>query len=308
MPSEVVFTDEQRAAIERRSGDLLLDAGAGSGKTSVLVERFARSVLDDGVDVHSILTITFTDKAAAELRDRIRSRLRALGAVEYRARHGGSVHLDDPRLLRSGAAGQCAGYGHRSSIRGARARELRAADGRGVRRRRGVGRRCARAARRVGVGPLRAAVLAVYAELRSRGQAEPELPPLGAAAVGLPAARASLAAAAAVAARSSAVWTARGRRSHRRSTGSSELARSWAARRRGRLTWTRCGCRAVTERRCRRSRARRTARPWPRSGPRPSGSGRSDRWQRSTSCCARSELATRCSSGPPRRSISRTSS
>src|ERR1700727_3244078 len=76
------WTDEQLAAIARRSGDLLLDAGAGSGKTSVLVERFARTVIDDGVDVSAILVITFTEKAAAEMRDRIRRRLRELGAVD----------------------------------------------------------------------------------------------------------------------------------------------------------------------------------------------------------------------------------
>ena len=74
------WTDEQRRAIERRGGDLLLDASAGSGKTSVLVERFVRAVLEDGVAVGEILTITFTEKAAAELRDRIRLRLRELGA------------------------------------------------------------------------------------------------------------------------------------------------------------------------------------------------------------------------------------
>ncbi|HYB26953.1 MAG TPA: UvrD-helicase domain-containing protein, partial [Solirubrobacteraceae bacterium] len=65
------FTDEQLVAIERREGDLLLDAGAGSGKTSVLVERFVRSVLEDGIEVGAILTITFTEKAAAEMRERI---------------------------------------------------------------------------------------------------------------------------------------------------------------------------------------------------------------------------------------------
>ena len=74
------WTEEQRYAIERREGDLLLDAAAGSGKTSVLVERFVRSVLEDDVAVEAILTITFTEKAAAEMRDRIRARLRALGA------------------------------------------------------------------------------------------------------------------------------------------------------------------------------------------------------------------------------------
>ncbi len=41
----VAFTSEQRAAIEHRDGDLLLDASAGAGKTTVLVERFVRSVL-----------------------------------------------------------------------------------------------------------------------------------------------------------------------------------------------------------------------------------------------------------------------
>ena len=75
----VEFTPEQLAAIERRTGELLLDASAGSGKTSVLVERFVRAVLSDGAEVSSILTITFTEKAAAELRERIRGRLRELG-------------------------------------------------------------------------------------------------------------------------------------------------------------------------------------------------------------------------------------
>ena len=42
-PVRAAWTAEQREAIERRSGDLLLDAGAGSGKTSVLVERFVRA-------------------------------------------------------------------------------------------------------------------------------------------------------------------------------------------------------------------------------------------------------------------------
>lgn len=72
------FTPEQTHAIERRKGDMLLDAGAGSGKTTVLVERFARAVIEDNIDVGAILTITFTEKAAAELRDRIRTRLRAV--------------------------------------------------------------------------------------------------------------------------------------------------------------------------------------------------------------------------------------
>jgi len=74
MASERRFTDEQLRAIERRDGSLLLSAGAGTGKTSVLVERFVRAVVEDGVEVDSILAITFTEKAAAELRTRVHRR------------------------------------------------------------------------------------------------------------------------------------------------------------------------------------------------------------------------------------------
>ena len=63
-------TPEQHAAIEAE-GLVFVSAGAGTGKTSVLVERFARAI-DSGVDVASILVITYTDRAAAELRSRIR--------------------------------------------------------------------------------------------------------------------------------------------------------------------------------------------------------------------------------------------
>jgi ATP-dependent helicase/nuclease subunit A len=77
------FTDEQAAAIARRDGPLLLSAAAGSGKTSVLVERFVRSVIEDGLRPAEVLAITFTDKAAGELRARVRARLLELGAREH---------------------------------------------------------------------------------------------------------------------------------------------------------------------------------------------------------------------------------
>jgi len=70
----VGFTPEQLAAIERRDGSLLVRAGAGTGKTSVLVERFVRLVTEDGQPVESLLAITFTEKAAAEMRSRVRRR------------------------------------------------------------------------------------------------------------------------------------------------------------------------------------------------------------------------------------------
>ncbi|MDP8944221.1 MAG: UvrD-helicase domain-containing protein, partial [Actinomycetota bacterium] len=105
--SRAELTPEQRAAIDARTGSLFLSAAAGSGKTTVLVERFVRAVLDDEVAVDRILAITFTDKAAAELRARIRERLLEVGARE-RARdaEGGWVttfHGFCARLLRSHA-------------------------------------------------------------------------------------------------------------------------------------------------------------------------------------------------------------
>lgn len=68
-------TAEQRAAIEPRDRDVLLEAGAGTGKTRVLVERYCDSVCVDEVETGAILAFTFTERAAAELRTRIRAEL-----------------------------------------------------------------------------------------------------------------------------------------------------------------------------------------------------------------------------------------
>ncbi len=69
---------QQRAAIDAR-GTVFVSAGAGTGKTTVLVERFVTAVCDDGLDVGSLLAITYTDRAAGELRSRIAARLRERG-------------------------------------------------------------------------------------------------------------------------------------------------------------------------------------------------------------------------------------
>jgi ATP-dependent helicase/nuclease subunit A len=66
---------EQLAAVEA-TGEVFVSAGAGTGKTTVLVERFVRAVCDAGVDVDSVLVITYTKRAAGELRERIRRALR----------------------------------------------------------------------------------------------------------------------------------------------------------------------------------------------------------------------------------------
>jgi ATP-dependent helicase/nuclease subunit A len=185
---DVSLTPEQRAAIEQREGDLLLDAGAGSGKTTVLVERFVRAVLDDGTEVTAILAITFTEKAAAELRDRIRSRLRSLGAVDAaRATEGAfisTIHGFCARLLRANAL--AAGLDPGFSVLDRPAAD-RLAD-------RAFDEALPVVAERVpelgellaapgGVGAVRGAIAGAFGELRSRGISAPALPPLAGAPV-----------------------------------------------------------------------------------------------------------------------------
>ncbi|MDQ6607661.1 MAG: UvrD-helicase domain-containing protein, partial [Actinomycetota bacterium] len=176
------FTPEQSAAIERRHGDLLLDASAGSGKTSVLVERFVRSVLEDGVDVSAILAITFTEKAAAELRERIRRRFRELGAGEAaQATEGASIstiHGFCARVLRSGAL--AAGIDPAFVVLDQAEADLladaafdEAAEELAAEAEGGIDLIAA-----YGAPALRAAIIGVYAELRSRGQEFPALPPV----------------------------------------------------------------------------------------------------------------------------------
>jgi ATP-dependent exoDNAse (exonuclease V) beta subunit len=73
--SERLATPEQAAAIAIGGRDVLLEAGAGTGKTGVMVDRYCRLVCDEMLSPDSILAFTFTDKAAAELRQRIRAEL-----------------------------------------------------------------------------------------------------------------------------------------------------------------------------------------------------------------------------------------
>ena len=74
-PGEPEPTREQRAAVAARSIDAFLEAGAGSGKTTVLVERYCAAVEEDGVEVERILAFTFTERAASEMRSRVRRAL-----------------------------------------------------------------------------------------------------------------------------------------------------------------------------------------------------------------------------------------
>ena len=67
------WTDEQLSAINTRDKTLLVSAAAGSGKTATLTERIIRSLTDpvSPMDIDSVLVVTFTNAAAAELRAKI---------------------------------------------------------------------------------------------------------------------------------------------------------------------------------------------------------------------------------------------
>jgi DNA helicase-2/ATP-dependent DNA helicase PcrA len=72
-PAPFIPDDRQREAIEHVHGPMLVVAGAGTGKTSVLVSRIARLVKEGQAKPEEILALTYTKNSAAELGDRVRS-------------------------------------------------------------------------------------------------------------------------------------------------------------------------------------------------------------------------------------------
>lgn len=174
------LTEEQEQAAARRSGSLLLSAGAGSGKTSVLVERFVRAVREDGISPARILAITFTERAAGELRERVRARLLALGerdaAREAEEAFISTFHGFCARLLRSHPLLARIDPGFRVLDEGlaSRLRMLAFGDALGS----FLDGEPAEAVDLVaayGADGLQRMVLAAYAQLRSQGQTEPRL-------------------------------------------------------------------------------------------------------------------------------------
>jgi ATP-dependent helicase/nuclease subunit A len=95
---------EQRAAIDA-TGVVFVSAGAGTGKTRVIVERYLRAVCERGLSVDSVLVITYTERAAGELRARIRARLAEEGRLDLARELDGAwvstIHGFCHRLLKA---------------------------------------------------------------------------------------------------------------------------------------------------------------------------------------------------------------
>jgi ATP-dependent helicase/nuclease subunit A len=185
--SQPTPTPEQEAAIAASGRRVLVEAGAGTGKTGTMVERYCRLVCEDGLSPDAVLAFTFTDRAAAELRERIRAELgrraeegsgraqellAGIGAAWVTTIHGfcnrllaghpvaagvdpGFRVLDAPETARiSAEAFEAALEDFLAPGGDARERTLAA----------------------YGIGGLRAIVAGAQAELRSRGLGAPRLP------------------------------------------------------------------------------------------------------------------------------------
>src|SRR5437016_2021893 len=71
------LTEQQHRAVVARGVSVVLSSGAGCGKTKVLTERYLAHLRDDGAEVGQLVAITFTDRAAREMRKRIRTAVKA---------------------------------------------------------------------------------------------------------------------------------------------------------------------------------------------------------------------------------------
>ena len=69
--SEKKFTEAQTRVLEHSAGNLLVSASAGSGKTSVLIEKIVRLIESGTVKLKNLLVVTFTNSASAEIKQRL---------------------------------------------------------------------------------------------------------------------------------------------------------------------------------------------------------------------------------------------
>ncbi len=90
----------QQEAVQHKDGPIMIIAGAGSGKTKVLTTRIAHLMGYHHIDSFNILALTFTNKAAAEMKERVE---KVLGNTEARNLYIGTFHSVFARILRAEA-------------------------------------------------------------------------------------------------------------------------------------------------------------------------------------------------------------
>ena len=90
------YTESQQQVIDARGCNILVSAAAGSGKTAVLVERIIQIICDENnpVDIDRLLIVTFTNAAAAEMRERISAAI-----AKKLLENPGSEHLERQSAL-----------------------------------------------------------------------------------------------------------------------------------------------------------------------------------------------------------------
>jgi ATP-dependent helicase/nuclease subunit A len=180
-------TEEQRRAIDAAGTEVLVEAGAGTGKTGVMVDRYCDLVCEGGVAPDAVLAFTFTDKAAAEMRGRMRAELErradegserarellpGLGRAPVTTIHGFCNRLLSAHPVAVGIDPRFRVIDAPEAERAAReafdeALEAFLAGG---------DRDREETVAAFDVGGLRKTVIGAHAELRSRGMAEPKLP------------------------------------------------------------------------------------------------------------------------------------
>ena len=77
------LNEQQRKAVKQKKGATLVVAGAGSGKTRVITARMANLILNENVDPKSIVALTFTNKAAGEMRERLTTFLKSKHTLPF---------------------------------------------------------------------------------------------------------------------------------------------------------------------------------------------------------------------------------
>ncbi len=103
------LNEKQREAAVHKDGPLLILAGAGSGKTSTMTHRIAHLILEEGINPYNILAVTFTNKAAGEMRERVEQLIGSINGMWIMTFHSACL-----RILRMNC--EILGYGRDFAI------------------------------------------------------------------------------------------------------------------------------------------------------------------------------------------------